>query len=40
MRIIKIESNDNGSHNNQSGGLSTVPEGRCKIWQQILILIN
>lgn len=31
MRIVKIQQNDNGSHNNQQGNFNTVPEGYARI---------
>ena len=31
MRILKIQQNDNGSHNNQQGNFTHVPEGYAVI---------
>ena len=37
MHIIEIAPLDNGAHNNQNGGISTIPEGWAMIPEDMLI---
>ncbi len=37
MHIIEINALDNGAHNNQNGGLSTIPEGWAVIPDDMII---